>query len=94
LRDTDIVARFGGEEFVIVLPHTNLELTQHMAERVRIEMAEMEIGLDGGGSFSITVSIGVAAFPQHGLTAGSLIRTADQGLYAAKDGGRNMVSVV
>jgi diguanylate cyclase (GGDEF)-like protein len=94
LRDTDIVARFGGEEFVIVLPHTNLKLSQHMAERVRAEMAAMQVELDGASSFSITVSIGVAAFPQHGSTVESLINTADKRLYIAKEGGRNRVSVV
>ena len=94
LRDTDIVARFGGEEFTAVLSHTDLELANQMAERVRAEMAEMRIELDGGNSLSITVSIGLAAYPKHGTTAEELIRAADQGLYAAKQGGRNRVCII
>ncbi len=91
LRDTDIVARFGGEEFTAILSHTDLELAMQMAERVRTEMAEMVVGLDSDNSYSVTVSIGVAAYPKHGTTVEDLIRAADQGLYAAKHEGRNRV---
>ncbi len=92
LRDTDTVARFGGEEFTIILSHTDLELAKIMAERVRKEIAGIVFSLDGGGSITITISIGVAAFPQHGATVDALISAADQGLYAAKRNGRNQVS--
>ena len=89
LRDTDIVARFGGEEFTAILAHTDLELAMKMAERVRTEIAKTVIGLSGGESLSITVSIGVAAYPKHGTSVEDLIRAADRGLYAAKQEGRN-----
>jgi diguanylate cyclase (GGDEF)-like protein len=94
LRDTDIVARFGGEEFTVILAHTNLEQAKQMAQRVRRAIAEMDIYVDGGGSFTITASIGVAAYPQHGTTVEELIRAADQGLYVAKQEGRNRVSAI
>jgi diguanylate cyclase (GGDEF)-like protein/PAS domain S-box-containing protein len=91
LRDTDIVARFGGEEFTAILAHTDLELAMQMAERVRAEMAEMAVGPNHDNRLSVTVSIGVAAYPMHGTTAEDLIRAADQGLYVAKQEGRNRV---
>jgi diguanylate cyclase (GGDEF)-like protein/PAS domain S-box-containing protein len=93
LRDTDIAARFGGEEFTVILSHTNLEHAKQMAQRVRQAMADLEIHLDGGGSFSITASIGVAAYPEQGITVEELIRAADQALYTAKQKGRNRVCV-
>jgi diguanylate cyclase (GGDEF)-like protein/PAS domain S-box-containing protein len=93
LRETDIAARFGGEEFTVILSHTSLEQGKQMAQRVRQEMADLEIYLDEGGSFSITASIGVAAYPQHGTTAEELIKAADQALYTAKQKGRNRVCV-
>ncbi len=94
LRDTDISARFGGEEFVVILSHTKLEQAMQMAERVRVAISELKFDLDGESGISITVSIGVAAYPQHGATAEAMIRAADRGLYAAKQGGRNQVSVI
>jgi diguanylate cyclase (GGDEF)-like protein/PAS domain S-box-containing protein len=93
LRETDVAARFGGEEFTVILSHTSLEQAKQMAQRVRQAMADMEIHLEGGGSFSITASIGVAAYPQHGTTVEELIRAADQALYTAKQKGRNRVCV-
>ncbi len=94
LRDTDVVARYGGEEFTVILPHTSLEQSQKMAERVCISVAGMTFDLDGSDELSITISVGVAAYPQHGATVDELINTADQGLYAAKQGGRNRVCSV
>ncbi len=94
LRDTDISARFGGEEFVVILSHTSLEQAMQMAERVRVAISEMKFDLDGESRISITASIGVATYPQHGTTADTLIRAADQGLYAAKQSGRNQVRVI
>jgi diguanylate cyclase (GGDEF)-like protein len=93
LRETDIAARFGGEEFTVILSHTSLEQGKQMAQRVRQAMADLDIHPEGGGSFSITASIGVAAYPQHGTTVEELIRAADQALYTAKQKGRNRVCV-
>jgi diguanylate cyclase (GGDEF)-like protein/PAS domain S-box-containing protein len=93
LRETDIAARFGGEEFTVILSHTSLEQGKQMAQRVRQAMADLEIHPDVGDSFSITASIGVAAYPQHGTTVEELVRAADQALYVAKQRGRNRVCV-
>jgi diguanylate cyclase (GGDEF)-like protein/PAS domain S-box-containing protein len=91
LRETDVAARFGGEEFIVILSHTGIEQAEQMAERVREELSRQEIILDGGRSLSVTASIGVAAYPQHGTTVDDLITVADQALYAAKQRGRNQV---
>jgi diguanylate cyclase (GGDEF)-like protein/PAS domain S-box-containing protein len=93
LRDTDIIARYGGEEFTVILPHTSLEQSKKMAERVCTAVAAMTFDLNGSDDLSTTVSIGVAAYPRHGTTADQLIHAADQGLYAAKQSGRNRVCV-
>ncbi len=93
LRDTDVVARYGGEEFIIILPHTSLEQSASMAERICTAVAGMTFALNGSGDLSITVSIGVASYPRHGKSGDDLIDTADQGLYAAKQGGRNQVRI-
>lgn len=92
-RDTDFAARFGGEEFVVILPQTNEDQAWVLAERLRRKI-EQKLFQYAGRSFQVTASIGVAT-----LTPGSLdkrddlIRKADQALYLAKSSGRNMVCV-
>jgi diguanylate cyclase (GGDEF)-like protein/PAS domain S-box-containing protein len=98
-RDTDIVARYGGEELVAILPDTSLEIARMMAEDVRRAIADLKIphreNHDGGGV--MTVSIGVATALS--LNGGSsqmpvaLLQAADAALYKAKQGGRNRVEV-
>jgi diguanylate cyclase (GGDEF)-like protein len=92
LRESDILARFGGDEFVILLPDTRGETAQDMAERTRLEVESNGI-LKGysGRETGLTLSIGIASFPEDGDDSKSLKETADQALYRAKEGGRNRV---
>ena len=86
----DTVARYGGEEFVLLLPETPLEGGRVVAEKIRSSIESRPFGGDGE-AISVTVSIGLACFPQHGSTAQTLLRAADQALYEAKGRGRNLV---
>jgi len=90
IRGTDYAARYGGEEFLLLLPHSTSETAMQTAERIRgrIEEARLGVNADGRG---ITVSVGVAAFPECGNDAESVIREADFALYKAKREGRNRV---
>jgi diguanylate cyclase (GGDEF)-like protein len=91
-RASDLVARYGGEEFVMVLPETGIEGALIKAERVRRKIAEFafdQADTQPGGI--VSVSIGVAAFPDHGNEKQALIDAADRELYRAKRAGRNTV---
>ena len=90
IRETDYAVRYGGEEFVIVLPETSLDKAVELAERLRIKIADTNIELDDN-SLSVTVSIGVSDFS--GETLGNLINLADSAMYEAKESGRNCVKV-
>jgi diguanylate cyclase (GGDEF)-like protein len=88
VRDIDIVGRYGGEEFIILLPHTKAEDAAIVAERIRQAMLDSEVGWQGQ-KLDITLSLGVAQAGLHGDGFDALITAADQALYAAKNGGRN-----
>ncbi len=90
LRQTDIFARFGGEEFVALLPQANLQQAQEIAERIRNRFEHTTLTVEGR-QFSITASFGVSAFKHETDTLDSLIQKADKALYVAKEKGRNMV---
>jgi diguanylate cyclase (GGDEF)-like protein len=91
-RNVDVVARYGGEEFAVVLPETSGEQAMIIAERMRRNIKDQPFEVDPRKPLvSITVSIGVASFPQDGETFGALIEAADQALYKAKDNGKNIV---
>jgi diguanylate cyclase (GGDEF)-like protein len=85
-REIDFSARYGGEEFFVLLPETDLKEATEVAERIRTRLKE-RIFLGG----RVTVSIGIAAFPQHGETPEDLIAAADAALYQAKREGRDRV---
>jgi two-component system, cell cycle response regulator len=91
VRLEDMVGRWGGEEFLVVLPNTAAEGAAELAERLRQVVAEAPCQLGGGGEVQVTISIGCAA----SLTAdaGTLVRSADTALYEAKEAGRNRVVV-
>jgi diguanylate cyclase (GGDEF)-like protein/PAS domain S-box-containing protein len=89
-RSSDIPCRYGGEEFVVVLPDMSLEVARKRAELMRQNFADLRIGFDGVQLVS-TVSIGVSVYPDYGTTADELIDAADQALYEAKHAGRNKV---
>jgi diguanylate cyclase (GGDEF)-like protein/PAS domain S-box-containing protein len=90
LRETDIFGRYGGEEFVVLLPLTDLANARLVAERLRQEAAKVgkDAKVDG-----VTISLGVAAMDQHCKDPETLLDQADKALYAAKDSGRNRVEV-
>ena len=90
-RNFDTVARFGGEEFVVVMPDTTAALAMLVAERLRRRVADVQIRLKSGTALSITISIGVAVSRHQADRAEELLSRADRALYAAKRQGRNRV---
>jgi len=93
VRQEDIACRFGGEEFVLILPETSLEDSNAKAETLRKKI-EDELTINyHGNTLSITISVGVAAFPEHGRTTDEVINASDRALYQAKSEGRNKVVV-
>ena len=88
-REVDYAARYGGEEFLVMLPQTDLSGASEVAERIRARFADEAVQTADG--LAITLSIGIAEYPQHGDTAESIISAADAALYQAKRGGRNRV---
>lgn len=85
-RQTDIVARYGGDEFAVILPGTNLKQAQAIAERLQEGIAVAT--LPAGG---LTVSIGMATYPSDATDIQGLIQLSDAALYQAKNSGRNKV---
>jgi diguanylate cyclase (GGDEF)-like protein len=87
-RNTDIVARYGGEEIVVILPNTTASDAVKIGEEIRQIIAtqtEERLGI------AVTVSVGVASYPEDGVSLDSILEKADQALYQAKQGGRNRV---
>ena len=93
LRNYDRVGRWGGEEFVLILPDTQLKDAATVAERVRVQMAQMKISLEDGGTFSVHISLGVACTASQFSSLTKLIDASDQALYQAKQTGRNRVCI-
>lgn len=92
LREGDVILRYGGEEFVIVLPGAGLQDARNVAERVRFAISQTEITIGNDQTIKVTASIGVCATNgKQPITAEALISSADQRLYAAKASGRNRV---
>ena len=90
-RAEDIACRYGGEEFTLILPETDLETARERAESIRAAVGAMRIRHMGQELPAVTVSIGIAAFPRHGREGEQLIHLADQALYHAKRKGRDRV---
>ncbi len=91
VRASDIACRFGGEEFVLVLPDVPLQAVELRAEEVREAISRMEPRHRGQPLAGLTASFGVAVFPDHAGEPESLLRAADRALYLAKESGRNRV---
>jgi two-component system, cell cycle response regulator len=89
IREVDTFARYGGEEFVVVLPETTVEGAAQLAERICDAVRSEPFLADGEDPLDITVSVGGAAFPDHGASAATLMRAADKALYVAKAEGRD-----
>ncbi len=92
LRKTDIAGRYGGDEFVIILPKTDLATGEQIAQRIRRNIEAAEMTDHSGNTFHITISQGICCF-QGNEKASSLIARADNALYKAKKDGRNRVEV-
>lgn len=90
-RGIDLVARFGGEEFIVLLSNTNKESAMIVAEKLRYAMSNEELILQDETVVSITISLGVAEYPHDSSTLEALLEKADHALYAAKSSGRNCV---
>jgi diguanylate cyclase (GGDEF)-like protein len=93
VRSEDFVCRFGGEEFIVILPAADLKTTQARAERIRSKLREVTILHRGQSLGMITVSAGVAGAPTNGTSPKELIEAADVALYRAKREGRDRVVV-
>lgn len=89
-REEDVVARYGGEELVVILPETNKVNTIIKAERIRKKIQDMSLIFDGK-KIQVSVSGGIATFPQDATEANKLIQCADQALYRAKAEGKNQI---
>ncbi|MFI4927282.1 MAG: PleD family two-component system response regulator [Burkholderiales bacterium] len=92
VRAIDLPCRYGGEEFMVIMPDTRLEDAQRIAERIRLHVAGSPFRIPGGAEpLSVTISIGVATTCGAGDTAEALLKRSDEAVYAAKAAGRNTV---
>jgi diguanylate cyclase (GGDEF)-like protein/PAS domain S-box-containing protein len=93
IRGADIVSRYGGEEFVIMLPDTTLEITRERAEELRQAAKDLQVYYLDKPLGKTALSLGVAAFPEHGRTIEEILKSVDAALYRAKKEGRDRVVV-
>lgn len=91
IRQVDTFGRYGGEEFVVLLPEMNTDDALETAERLRCLLADQPIMLDESTPLNLTLSIGIAVYPRDGSSADALCSAADSAMYAAKHAGRNQV---
>jgi diguanylate cyclase (GGDEF)-like protein/PAS domain S-box-containing protein len=94
IRNVDIACRYGGEEFLLILPEMPFNYLQQRAEQIRLGVKQLSLIFQQQELPSITVSIGIASYPDHGNTGEDLIRNADIALYQAKNNGRDCVKSI
>ncbi|NJN68062.1 MAG: sensor domain-containing diguanylate cyclase [Chloroflexaceae bacterium] len=94
IREEDIACRYGGEEFILLLPGATLEATRVRAELVRQSIKHLRIEHKGKPLGTVTASLGIAIFPDHGATSETLLKAVDEALYGAKNQGRNRVAMI
>ena len=94
VRDTDCVVRYGGDEFVVILPDTGVEEAIQVAERIRTKIEGHEFNGGRRLKVALTASLGIAVFPQHALSPRQLIVSADRAMYQAKAAHKNCVRIV
>jgi diguanylate cyclase (GGDEF)-like protein len=92
MRESDIVARDGGDEFVVLLPDTPHAGAAGVAERIRKAVESSPISAHGQ-TVNATVSIGIASYPEHSSNLDSVLEKADRAMYAGKTSGKNRVTV-
>jgi diguanylate cyclase (GGDEF)-like protein/PAS domain S-box-containing protein len=91
VRGEDIACRYGGDEFILILPDASLQVTLERAEQI-VKLARWSyLQLEGQNLSAVTLSVGVALFPEHGRTSDAILKAADAALYQAKHAGRNRV---
>jgi diguanylate cyclase (GGDEF)-like protein len=88
-----VAARYGGEEFTVILPQTSKQAAKTMANRIGRAVARTPISTPKGDTAYLTLSLGVASFPDDAQTLADLLRNADQALYEAKRRGKNQAVV-
>lgn len=94
LRKSDISCRFGGDEFVLVLPDSSIADTQERVEQIRKILKELQLAhVDGRSLGAITLSVGIAFMPEHGTTESELLRAADEAMYSAKQAGGDRIAI-
>jgi len=93
VRSSDVTCRYGGEEFVLILPEASREITQIRAEQMREDARHLHVQYEGQTLGALTLSFGVAVFPNNGSTEDTILKAADDALYCAKLDGRDRVVV-
>ena len=93
LRGVDLLARLGGEEFIVMLPSTALAEARQVAERLRAHLEQSEVDIGPGQSVHVTVSAGISQLGRAAHDLDGLLKEADEALYRAKRAGRNQVCV-
>jgi len=93
MRGSDVTCRYGGEEFILLLPETSIDNAERRAEQLRNNVKSLQVKFLDQILPEINVSLGIASFPDHGDSMGELIRNADLALYKAKEEGRDRVCI-
>jgi diguanylate cyclase (GGDEF)-like protein len=94
VRELDVIARYGGEEFCIILPETGKQVARNLAERIRVSVsAQPFLFKETQPNGNLTISLGVATFPDDAKSSDNLVTAVDRALYKAKGNGRNRVEI-
>jgi diguanylate cyclase (GGDEF)-like protein len=93
IRGADVACRYGGEEFILFLPESSIENTHKRMEKIRKDFQRLKVRYHGKQLPSVTVSIGIASYPDQGKDPETLIDNADAALYRAKQEGRNRIAI-
>jgi diguanylate cyclase (GGDEF)-like protein len=91
IRAGDIACRYGGDEFLLILPNTQLDVARQRAEQLRSQIKTISVQNQAGKYLNISASFGIANWPDHGDSATDLLMVADAAMYRAKDGGRDRI---